>query len=848
MNRYINNFRFGDNLFYYCDLKKLYNDYPVLEKLPNCLKVLLESNVRNSNDYNLESIIDIFVSKNKNKKIQFEATRIIMQDLTSIPILIDLASMREEALNIGEDIDKINPNVMVDLIIDHSLDISKTSTSDSLEINLKNEISKNEEKYEFIKWASNSFKNFSVVPPGFGISHQINLEYLSTMICLKQIDEKVFIYPETVVGTDLHTSMINSLGILGWEIGGLEAQCMMFDSHSSFSLPSITGVKLVGTLDQGVTISDVALSFTNFINELKTHQEFIEFYGEGIKELSLEDRATISNMANEYNVAVSFFGVDDNTISYIEKTRGVDASLIRQYYTLLGMYNNYDQLDYDENLEFDLSLVKPVVAGPASSENKVLANKVPSKLKSFKRGNLLKANDIVLGSITSCMSSSNPSLIIQAALLIKNAINYGLEINSNIKKVFAPGSYVVKSYLKQLDLLKYFEHIGFHISGFGCASCFGNSGDLLPGIVDEITKYDLDVSSVSSGNRNFKENVNPLVKSNWLMSPALVVAYCLKGTINCNIIDDEISKGVYLNDIWPSNLEVNEYLNKIDSLLYLKSYNNIFLGNNYWQALNIHNEPVYDWNEDSTYIHPSTFSKNINIEKIEIKNARLLAVLGDDILNEDISAMGKISENLIAREYLLEKGISVSQLGTFENRKGNVDLMIRGILSSPNLKNRIISPKEGSLTRDYETNEIISIFEFSKKMKAKNTPLVLFVGDNFGGGVIRDWASKGLSMLGVKAIVAKSFDHNFKLNLVRVGILPLEFDKNNVDSIEFSGEEKISIKRENLIPNEKIELDIEKNGFIKTVIVQSKLENLQEIDYYRSGGALSYIFKNIYSF
>ncbi|GGD38230.1 aconitate hydratase A [Malaciobacter pacificus] len=845
MNRYINNFKFGDNTFYYCDLKRIFNDYPALEKLPNCLKILLEVNLRTCEENNINKVIDIFISKIKNKKIVFEPTRIIMQDLSAIPILIDLATMRDQAENFGVDLKKVNPQIMVDLVVDHSLNIEKTSSFDSVEINLENEIKRNSERYKFIKWASSQFENLSVVPPGFGISHQVNLEYLSTMINIKEIEDKFFIFPECIVGTDLHTSMVNALGILAWEVGEMESQSIMFGLNSPFYLPKVTGIKIEGKLQSGITINDVVLSLTKFINEQETHQEFVEFFGEGVKELSLEDRAAISNMANEYNVAVSFFGVDDNTIAYIEKTRGVDASFIKEYFKLQDMYNKYEDFDFDEVLEFDLSQVKSVVAGPSRSEEKVLVNKVPSKLKSFKRGNLLKANDIVLASITSCLSTSNPSLIIQAGLLIKNAIEFGLEINPNIKKIFTPGSHSVTSYLKHLDLLKFFEYVGFNISGYGCVSCIGNSGKLLPGIEEEIVNYDLDVSSVSSGNRNFKENSNPLIKSNWLMSPALVIAYCFKGTINCNIIDDEIAKGVYLKDIWPSNKELNEYLKKIQSDIYLKSYNNLFLGNIYWQSLDIATTAKYEWDDDSTYIHSSLSFKNLDLEKIEIKNARVLAVLGDNILNEDISAIGKIKEDSLAGQYLLSKNIKSNELDTFENRKGNIDLMIRGILSSPNLENLLISPKKGSLTRDFQTKEIVGIFEYCEKMKKMNIPLVLFAGENFGGGVVRDWASRGLSLLGVKAIIAKSFDHSFKTNLVRVGVLPLEFDKEGLENIELTGDELISIKRRNLIPNEKIELNILKKGLNKTLVLRSKLENLQEVEFYRNGGVLSYILKHL---
>lgn len=443
------------------------------------------------------------------------------------------------------------------------------------------------------------------------------------------------------------------------------------------------------------------------------------------------------------------------------------------------------------------------------------------------------------------MSTSNPKLIIQAALLAKNAISFGLEINSNIKKVFTPGSYVVKKYLKELDLLKYFEYIGFDISGYGCTTCFKNRGHLLPGIEDEILKYNLDVSSISSGNRNFKENVNPHIKSNWLASPALVLAYCFKGSINCNIQSDEIAKGVLLSDIWPSDNLVEEYLKKIDSTMFLKSYGDIYKGNSYWHSIITNNRANYDWSDNCTYIQQSQLFEKSSVQNIDIQDAKIVAILGDDVLNEHISPMGAIKENTQAAKYLKAKNLDLEDFDTYENRKGNSELMIRGILSSDEIQNKIIEPKVGGYTKDFSNDEVVSIFEFCKKMNSLNRPMVLFAGKNFGSGIIRDWAAKGLSLLGIKAIIAESFDHNFKSNLVRVGILPLELTLDNISSLKLDGNENISIKRDILIPNEKIEIFIKKDTSIKTTIGLSKLENKLELDYFKSGGALNYLLENL---
>lgn len=845
MNRYTDSFIFNDNEYFFTNLKKIYQDYSSLKKLPISLKIILEENVRNSNDEELNSLIEIFVQKNRIKNIKFYPNRILMQDYTGIPTMVDFASMRDILKSQGVDERIINPKIMVDLVVDHSLEINSTNQINSLEINLEKEIEKNAPRYKFIKWANKQFENFSVVPAGKGICHQINLEYLSTMITVQKEDEKIFIYPEKILGTDSHTTMINALGVLAWGISGIQAQAVMLNPTLNINLPKVIGLQLCGELKEGVNSSDIIRTLTNFLKEYDTNEKIIEFYGEGLKELSLEDRATIANMAPEYKALCTYFIVDDNTIKYVEKTRGVDASIIKEYFVNQGLFDIKEGLVYDEDIKFDLSLVQAVVSGPKMPNEKVNLRKIPSKLVSFKSGNLLKDNDIVLASINSCMSTSNPTLMIQAALLAKKAISFGLEINTNIKKSFTPGSLVVREYLSKLDLLKYFEFIGFEISGYGCACCFGNSGHLIPGIEDEIQKYDLNVSSVTSGNINYQGKINHFIKSNWLMSPALVLAYSFKGTINCNLTDDEIAKNIYLKDLWPSNDEVQEYLNKIDFNMFSRVYQGVFDGNRHWEELPYFDSLTYNWDEDCTYIKPSQIFEDIHLENIDIKNAKILAILGDKVSTDLISPVDEISSNSSAGVYLSLKGLKNEDFNSYGSRRANKEVMLRGMFSSRKLKNKIISPKEGGFTKDFQNDEIISIYDFSEKMQKENRPLVLFANEDFGIGSLRDWAVKGIKLLGIKAIIAKSFDSKYKSSLISVGVLPLIFINENLDTLNLEGDETISIKNTTIVPNSNVILTIQKEGNTTEIELKSKLETKEEVEIYKNGGILAKILKNI---
>ena len=832
MNRFTNSFVFNAYTYYYCDLRKVFERYSILRKLPNSLKILLEANIRNVAEQDIATMIASFVHKNFMREIEFYPSRLIMQDDIGIPSMVELASLRDVVYFYGANVKTVKPQIMVDLVIDNR----RTAKNHK-------EMKRNKEQYTFLKWAQSEFENFSLIPPNSGFSHQINIEYLSTMINLKQDNNKLFIYPETIVGTNIQSTMINALGVLGFSIGEIQAQASMLGSSVSLNLPCVLGVEIVGTLAQGVGIIDASLKLANKLKEYNLENKIIEFYGSSLKNLTIEDRAILSNIATQYGAICGYFGVDDNTIAYVEQTRGVDATLIKEYFIKQGMYNNQD-LVYDEDMKFDLSAVKPIIAGPKSLESKIYVNKVPSKLASFKKGNFVRDNDIVLAAITAHTTNSNPTLLIQAGLLAKKACILGLSINKNIKRIFIPGSLVVKEYLQRVDLLKYLEQLGFYITDFDDELSI-NSIDLVEIVSMDIDKFNLDVSSISSGNKNYNDKIHPKVKSNWLMSPALVVAYCLKGNMNFDITSDAIYKDIYLNDIWPSSHEVTEYLSRINYSVYQNVYRDIFLGNKQWQEITYDKTQIYSWSYLNTYVEESKLFENINLEKINIKNARILALLGDDISTNQISPYGQIFPYTPAALYLESKGLHPDEFDTFENRVSNAEVMSRGILSNIKLKNKIVSPKEGGFTKDFLSGEIMSIYDFSIKMKEEHTPIVIFAGKNYGIGEQRAWAAKGLKLLGVKAVIAKSFNKNHKSDLVSMGILPLEFIDDDVDSLYLNGDELISIESNDIKMNNKIEIQIKKSYDTKTITVQSRLDSKDEVLYYKNGGVLAYLLKNI---
>lgn len=828
MSKYTSSFIFNKNVYYYCDLKKIFEKYPLLRKLPNSTKILLESNIRNAKEEDISSIISTFIHRNYLNKIEFNPNRVILEDSIAISILMELALMKEFVYSQGKNPKDLNPKIMLDVVInssfnDNTMDIKK-------------------QKYSFIKWASHEFSNLSVIPCNLGICKKVNLEYLSTMISSKIQDDKIYLYPETLVGSDSQTTMLNALGVLSYNINEIEIQSLLLGSNTHLSFPKVIGIEVIGTPIQTIGINDILLKLINILREHKVSDTIVEFYGNALKYISIEDRAMIASITPKYGAICSYFSIDNTTISYIEKTRGVNGSLIEEYFKNQGMYNSND-LIYDEYITLDLSSIETTVAGPRKIEDNFNMEEFLIKFTTFKKGHYVNDNDIVLALISSTTMTS----LIQAGLLAKKACELNLRINNNIKRVLFLDSLIMKEYLIKLDLYKYFEELGFEIVSKDIAFYSTKKLEMLK-ISMDIDKFDLNVVSLVSSMENFKEKVHPKINSNWLMSPALLIAYCLKGNIDFNILENALYEDITLDDIWPSADEVNEYIKKIDYRIYKNAYKNIFYGNEYYKEIKYQNLPIYKWDNTDIYIQAEENKKlfeNKSIDKIEIIDARIMAIFANAITTEQITPMGKILPYSQAGMYLESKGVKIHEYGKFENRKSNIELMIRGTFSNTKLRNKIISSKEGGFTKDFLSGEIISIYDFSSDMQKQNIPLVIFAGSYYGIGESIDWAAKGTKLLGVKAIIAKSFAHNHRLNLISMGILPLEFIDDDIESLQLKGDEQISIKSNEIKINSKVNIEIKRNDEVKTIIVKSKLETKDELIYYKNGGILSYLLKSI---
>ena len=827
MNKYTSSFIFNKNVYYYCDLKKIFEKYPLLRKLPNSSKILLESNIRNAKDEDISSIISTFIHRNFLNKIEFYPNRVILEDSVGIPILIELALMREFVYSQGKNPKDLSPKIMLDLVIDNSLNNNENI---------------NKQKYSFIKWASAEFKNLSVIPCNLGLCKKVNLEYLSTMISSKIQDDKIYIYPETLVGSDSQTTMLNALGVLSYNIHEIEIQSLLLGSSTNLSFPKVIGIEIIGSPINAVGINDIILNLINILREHKVSDTIVEFYGSALKYISIEDRATIASIAPKYGAICSYFAIDNTTIAYMEKTRGISVRLVEEYFTKQGMFNNND-LIYDEYITFDLSNVETTVSGPRKIEDSFNIEELVSKFTTFKKGHYVNDNDIVLAIISSTTSTS----LIQAALLAKKACELKLSINSNIKRILFADSLIIKEYLIKIDLYKYFEELGFEILSKDLAFYSTKKLNMLK-ISMDIDKFDLNVVSLVSSIENFKEKIHPKVNSNWQMNPALLIAYCIKGNIDFNILENTIDKDIMLNDIWPSNDEIAEYLKKVDYKVYKKAYENIFNGNEQYKELKYQKLPIYKWENKDTLIEVQKNQKlfeNKSLDKIEIKDAKILALFGNAITTEQITPMGKILPYTKAAIYLESKELKADEFGNFEDRRLNVEVMIRGTFSNTKLKNKIVSPKEGGFTKDFLSGEIIPIYDFCEEMQKTNTPLVIFAGSYYGIGESIDWAAKGTKLLGVKAIIAKSFAHNHRLSLISMGILPLEFIDDDIETLHLQGDELISIKSKEIKINAKINIEIKRNDEVKVIGVKSKLETKNELIYYKNGGVLSYLLKNI---
>lgn len=886
-------FQINGQIYSYYSIESLKDKGSDIEHLPFSIRVLLESALRQCDDHSItekhiEILADWASGKHEGDEVPFKPARVILQDFTGVPAVVDLAAMRHAMKEIGglDCVEKINPEVPVDLIIDHSVQVDTYGTGDALKTNMDMEFKRNKERYEFLKWAQETFDNFTVVPPGTGIVHQVNLEYLAQVVRQKVEGDKTYLFPDSLVGTDSHTTMINGLGVLGWGVGGIEAEAGMLGQPSYFPVPSIVGVELVGELPKGTTSTDLALKITNILRKEGVVGKFVEYFGKGIEGLSLADRATIANMAPEYGATCGFFPVDEVTLDYLRLTGRSEEQvlLVRTYLEKNLMFYTKDSKKpkYSKILTVDLSTIVPSLSGPKRPQDLITLTDMKEEFRksvtapmgnqghgltaeeftkeayvtlSDGRKSTLKTGSIAIAAITSCTNTSNPYVMLGAGLLAKKALEKGLSVPAHVKTSLAPGSKVVTKYLVDAGLQTYLDQLGFETVGYGCATCIGNSGPLLKEIEEAITQKDLLVTSVLSGNRNFEGRIHPLVKANYLASPILVVAYALAGTVDIDFDKDYLSKNqkgekVYLKDIWPSAEEINEMIGKVlKPQVFTREYDQVYKGNSMWNDIEAKKCALYDFDERSTYIQNPPFFERLAKEVGTIKELRQLRVLGkfgDSITTDHISPAGAIGKNTPAGEYLISWGVDPTHFNTYGSRRGNHEVMMRGTFANIRIRNQIATGTEGGYTCYWPTGEIMSIYDASQKYQKDGTGLVILAGKDYGMGSSRDWAAKGSYLLGVKAVIAESFERIHRSNLVMMGILPLEFlDGDSADSLGLTGSETFEIKiDESIKPHEKVQVKaVSEDKSEKIFMARVRFDSDVDIDYYRHGGILSMVLR-----
>ncbi|HAT1789490.1 TPA: aconitate hydratase AcnA [Legionella pneumophila] len=873
---------------------KTYNYYSLKEaekkhfkginRLPYSLKVLLENLLRFEDGNtvttkDIKAIADWLHNKTSQHEIAFRPTRVLMQDFTGVPAVVDLAAMRTAIVKMGGNADKISPLSPVDLVIDHSVMVDKFASADALEVNTKIEIERNKERYEFLRWGQKAFSNFQVVPPGTGICHQVNLEYLGKTVWNSENDGQLYAYPDTLVGTDSHTTMINGLGVLGWGVGGIEAEAAMLGQPVSMLIPEVIGFKLSGKLKEGITATDLVLTVTQMLRKKGVVGKFVEFYGPGLNDLPLADRATISNMAPEYGATCGFFPVDKETIKYLELT-GRDKhtiALVETYAKAQGMWYDKDNEEpvFTDSLHLDLGSVEPSLAGPKRPQDKVNLSSLPVEFNNFlievgkekekektfavkNKDFQMKHGHVVIAAITSCTNTSNPSVLMAAGLVAKKAIEKGLQRKPWVKSSLAPGSKVVTDYLRNAGLQTYLDQLGFNLVGYGCTTCIGNSGPLPDDISHCVAEHDLVVSSVLSGNRNFEGRVHPQVRANWLASPPLVVAYALCGT-TCSdlsrepIGQDKEGNDVYLKDIWPSNEEIAAEVAKVSGTMFRKEYAEVFKGDAHWQAIQTSSGQTYEWNPDSTYIQHPPFFENLSLkpEPLKpIKQAYVLALFGDSITTDHISPAGSIKASSPAGLYLKSKGVDEKDFNSYGSRRGNHEVMMRGTFANIRIRNEMTPGQEGGVTRYVPTGETMSIYDAAMRYQENQQDLVIIAGKEYGTGSSRDWAAKGTNLLGVKAVITESFERIHRSNLIGMGILPLQFKEGTTrKTLKLDGSERISIEiSDKLTPGAMVPVTIERqDGDIEKIETLCRIDTADELEYYKNGGILQYVLRKISS-
>ncbi|MFG1425575.1 aconitate hydratase AcnA [Roseixanthobacter glucoisosaccharinicivorans] len=866
------------------------NGLPGISRLPFSMKVLLENLLRYEDGRSVTkedviSIADWLTSRGKaEKEIAYRPARVLMQDFTGVPAVVDLAAMRDAMVTLGGDPAKINPLVPVDLVIDHSVIVNFFGTDNALKKNVDEEYKQNQERYRFLKWGQSAFDNFRVVPPGTGICHQVNLEYLAQTVWTRkeELNGKTVTvaYPDTLVGTDSHTTMVNGLGVLGWGVGGIEAEAAMLGQPISMLIPEVIGFKLDGKLKEGITATDLVLTVTQMLRKKGVVGKFVEFFGPGLEHLSLADRATIANMAPEYGATCGFFPVDRETIDYLEETGRKESrvELVEAYSKAQGMWRNKNTLDpvFTDTLELDLDTVLPSIAGPKRPQDRVLLSDAKAGFLAALEGEFKKpgeaakridvegANfsvghgDVVIAAITSCTNTSNPSVLIAAGLLAKAAVKKGLKSKPWVKTSLAPGSQVVEGYLKAADLQEYLDALGFNLVGFGCTTCIGNSGPLPEAISEAINKNDLVAGAVISGNRNFEGRVNPDVKANYLASPPLVVAYALAGSLQVDLAteplgEDKDGNPVYLKDIWPSNKEIATYIREnITKKMFKEKYSDVFKGDAHWQKIAIPTGQTYAWEDGSTYVQNPPYFVGISSTPdpvTDIVDARILGLFLDSITTDHISPAGSIKQASPAGQYLIEHQVRPVDFNQYGTRRGNHEVMMRGTFANIRIKNQMVPGVEGGVTLHQPDGAQLPIYDAAMQYKAEGVPLVVFAGKEYGTGSSRDWAAKGTKLLGIRAVIAQSFERIHRSNLVGMGIVPLVFEEGTSwQTLGLKGDELITLRglEGDLKPRQKMTLNIAyADGRVTQVELICRIDTLDELDYFRSGGILPYVLRHL---
>ena len=870
----------GSNYKYYSLTEAEKNGLTGVSKLPKSLKVLLENLLRYEDDLSvtknqIDAIKDWLRTKKSSTEIAYRPARVLLQDYTGIPAVADLAAMREAVKEKNKDPNTINPLSAVDLVIDHSVQVDKSANTDSFEKNVDIEFQRNGERYSFLKWGQQAFNNFRIVPPGTGICHQVNLEYLSKVVWTERYKDENYLFPDTLVGTDSHTTMVNGLSVLGWGVGGIEAEAGMLGQPISMLIPEVIGFNVTNKMPEGTTATDLVLTVVKMLRDKGVVGKFVEFYGKGLKNLTLADRATIANMAPEYGATCGFFPIDEETLKYLrfsgrdEKT----VSVVENYAKEQGLWAS-EEIEFTDTLSLDMSTIVPTISGPKRPQDKVLLTEASSGFKKVfkdaterKKQNIskvlgtdyeIKDGSILIAAITSCTNTSNPNVLIGAGLLAKKAVEFGLQTKPWVKTSLAPGSQVVTDYLAKAGLNVFLDKLGFNLVGYGCTTCIGNSGPLPENIVEAIQKENIYAVSVLSGNRNFEGRISPHIKANYLASPPLVVAYALAGHMEFDLYKEPLGKSkdgkdIYLKDIWPSNKEIEDTLREsLNAEMFVRRYSNISEGPKQWQKIKTENTSIYNWDPGSTYVKKPPFFDNLPNEPegfSEIKDARPLLILGDMITTDHISPAGNIQIESPTGEYFMERQILPKDYNSYGSRRGNHEVMMRGAFANIRIRNEMVPEREGGFTKLYPEEKIMPVYDAVVEYKKRGTDLVVIGGKEYGTGSSRDWAAKGTKLLGVKVVIAESFERIHRSNLIGMGVLPLQFtDGMNRTNINLTGSELISVLdlKKGILPSDKIEVEIKYvSGDVKKVNMLCRIDTKNELEYYKNGGILQYVLRNM---